>query len=106
MLLVGAGTAGTTVASGLQSDDILILESGGFTTELLDIPIVTPMLQNSVFDWCYETVPQWESCLGLSDKKSRWPRGKGFGGSQILNYMIWARGHYEDFRGWFSSWSE
>lgn len=99
---VGAGTAGQTIAAGLQSDDVLILEAGGYTTSLLDIPIFTPILQKSDFDWSYETTPQPNACLGLSQQRSRWPMGKGYGGSQILNYMIWNHGHHEDYRGWFS----
>lgn len=99
LLTVGAGTAGQTIATGLPSDDVLILEAGGYTTSLLDIPILSPILQKSDFDWSYETVPQINSCLGLTHQRSRWPMGKGYGGSQILNYMIWNRGHREDYRG-------
>lgn len=106
LIIVGAGTAGQIIAAGLPNDDVLILEAGGFTTSLLDIPILTPILQKSDFDWSYETIPQINSCFALSQQRSRWPMGKGYGGSQILNYMIWNRGHYEDYRGWFSSWEE
>ncbi|KAJ6635518.1 Glucose dehydrogenase [FAD, quinone] [Pseudolycoriella hygida] len=101
-IIVGAGTAGQTIAAGLPSKDVLILEAGGYTTSLLDIPILTPILQKSDFDWSYETVPQPNSCLGLRQQRSRWPMGKGYGGSQILNNMIWNVGHHEDYRGWFS----
>lgn len=98
---VGAGTAGQVIAAGIPSDDVLILEAGGYTTSLLDIPIFTPILQKSDFDWSYETTPQLNSCMGLCQQRSRWPMGKGYGGSQILNYMLWNRGHPEDYRGWF-----
>lgn len=102
-ILVGAGTAGQIIAAGLPGDDVLILEAGGYTTSVLDVPIFTPILQKSDFDWSYETTPQMNSCLGLCQQRSRWPMGKGYGGSQILNYMIWNRGHPEDYRGWFGS---
>ncbi|XP_037039112.1 glucose dehydrogenase [FAD, quinone]-like [Bradysia coprophila] len=105
-IIVGAGTAGQTIAAGLPSDDVLILEAGGYTTSLLDVPIFTPILQKSDFDWSYETTPQSHSCFGLSQHRSRWPMGKGYGGSQILNNMIWNNGNPEDYRGWFSSLEE
>lgn len=104
--IVGAGTSGTVIANGINSDNVLIIESGGYPSELMDIPMMTPILQNSAFDWGYETTSQTTACLGLNERKSRWPRGKGFGGSQILNYMIWTRGYHEDYRGWFSDWSD
>lgn len=61
------------------------------------------MLQNSAFDWGYETVTQTNACLGMKKHRSRWPRGKGFGGSQILNYMLWTKGVPNDFHGWFGA---
>lgn len=101
-IAVGAGTAGLTVAAGLNSDNVLILEAGGYTTDVLDIPVVTPLLQTSTFDWKYTTSRQTHACRALMDRRSRWPTGRGFGGSQILNYMMWTRGYPEDYRGWFS----
>lgn len=91
------------MAAGLHSDDVLILEAGGYTTDVLDIPLVTPMLQRTVFDWGYRTTRQKHSCQALKEQRSRWPTGRGFGGSQILNYMMWTRGYPDDYRGWFSA---
>jgi len=33
-------------------------------------------------------------------KACAWPRGKGLGGSSNLNFMIWMRGHPQDFNVW------
>lgn len=103
LVIVGAGTAGLTVAAGIQSENVLILEAGGYTTNVLDIPMVTPMLQNSAFDWGYRTSRQTHACQALHEQRSRWPSGRGYGGSQILNYMMWTRGNPEDYQGWFSA---
>lgn len=81
-----------------------MIEAGSYHTSfLLDIPLFTPSLFTSSFDWNYYTVPQTKSCLGLKEQKSRWPRGKIYGGTHILNNMIHHRGHSEDYRGWFSA---
>ena len=36
----------------------------------------------------------------IVDKKSTWPRGKGLGGSSLLNSMQYMRGHPNDYDEW------
>lgn len=38
--------------------------------------------------------------LGLENRQCRYPRGKVMGGSSVLNYMIYTRGHWKDFDNW------
>lgn len=42
----------------------------------------------------------------MKNNSCKWPLGKGFSGSNILNNMIYYRSHSEDFRGWFTNNSE
>lgn len=37
----------------------------------------------------------------MNDNKCKLTQGRGFGGSNILNNMIYYRGDPEDFRDWF-----
>ncbi|XP_075231530.1 alcohol dehydrogenase [acceptor]-like [Lycorma delicatula] len=104
-VIVGAGTAGSIVAAGLATDpdvSVIILEAGGSPSPLFDIPLSAPMLQLTPYDWQYKTVPQRYSCFGLTDKVSPWPRGKILGGSSRLNYMVYVRGHCNDYNTWSS----
>lgn len=112
---MGAGAAGSTILSGLDFKDVLVIEAGfeatspvsstlaSFTRTLNDIPIATPVFQQqNGFDWQYQTVEQADGCWSLNNNVSYWPMGKGYGGSQLINNMIYVRGHEEDFVGWFS----
>lgn len=104
-ILVGSGTAGSLIASQLN-DSVLVLEAGGRSSFLFDIPILQPLLQRSSFDWQYETVPQKKACLGLKQNQSYWPMGKIFGGTHMLNNMIFHKGHETDYKDWFVNFNE
>lgn len=69
-----------------------------------NIPILTPLLQlQDSFDWQYRTVPQKYACKGLTNNISFWPMGKGIGGTQLINNMIYHRGYEDDYRTWFTT---
>lgn len=46
------------------------------------------------------TQPSGNFCLGMENNRCHWPRGKVVGGSSVLNYMLYSRGHHEDFDRW------
>lgn len=114
---VGAGTAGLTIAAGLDANaNVLIIEAGNdygtpktpissiFARTVLNMPIVTPLFQlHDSFDWQHRTSPQSSACHGLTNNVSHWPMGKGFGGTQLINNMIYHRGNADDYRTWFTS---
>lgn len=102
-IIVGAGTAGIIVASRLAENPsftVLLLEAGDDSNFILDVPVVTPLLQFSRYDWKYSSKPQKHACFGLKDRSSRWPRGKIVGGSSRLNYALYVRGQKKDYDNW------
>ena len=46
------------------------------------------------------TEPQPGASLMSEGGVSYWPRGKVLGGSSILNYMLYIRGHSQDYDEW------
>ena len=72
---VGAGSAGSVIASRLSEDkasSVLILEAGGWDlgNHLLDIPGYTDKIVLTHMDWQYFTVPQKYSAFAMEDNVS------------------------------------
>ncbi|XP_022127846.2 glucose dehydrogenase [FAD, quinone]-like isoform X1 [Pieris rapae] len=104
-IVVGAGSAGSVVASRLSEINnwnVLLLEAGGDETEISDVPLLAGYLQLSKLDWKYKTEPQGTTCLAMEGGRCNWPRGKVLGGSSVLNYMLYLRGNKKDYDIWES----
>ncbi|XP_012542669.2 glucose dehydrogenase [FAD, quinone] [Monomorium pharaonis] len=103
-IVVGAGTAGATIAarlSEIHQVKILLIEAGSNENLLMDIPLLVHMLQlSNDINWKYRTKSSDRYCLGMNNKRCNWPRGKVTGGSSVLNYMIATRGGAEDYDRW------
>merc|ERR1719232_1247166 len=101
-IVAGAGSAGCVVAGRLAEAgySVLLVEAGGPAPVLAHIPGMVGFLQNSPIDWAYRTEPQTHSQWGYVNNASSWPRGKVLGGSSILNYMFYMRGHSKDYDEW------
>ncbi|XP_029680079.1 glucose dehydrogenase [FAD, quinone]-like isoform X1 [Formica exsecta] len=103
-VVIGAGTAGATVAARLSEIPqvkILLIEAGPNENNLMDIPLTAPFLQiSNDINWKYQTKPSNKYCLGMDNNSCNWPRGKVMGGSSVLNYMIATRGGAEDYDRW------
>jgi choline dehydrogenase-like flavoprotein len=99
---VGAGSAGAVVTNRLsQHNKVLLLEAGGDPLFYNSIPgLACEMLGKSEVDWKYKTVPQDNSHLAMVQNRSSWPRGKLLGGTSNLNYMVYIRGHPNDYDNW------
>lgn len=100
-IIVGAGSAGCTLAHRLSEDPdvtVCLLEAGK-THKHWSVRIPATSLVNMVTktrNWGFETVPQ----KGLNGRKGYQPRGKMLGGSSGSNAMIYIRGHKADYDGW------
>ena len=98
-IVVGAGSAGCTIAARLSEDPatkVLLLEAGGDdTNRWIHIPLgFGKTFADPSVNWCYETEAD------ASGRKVFWPRGKVLGGSSSINGMVYIRGQAEDFDHW------
>ena len=100
-IIAGGGSAGATLAAKLaeKSDaSVLLIEGGGSGKSLFtEMPAGNGFIfGNPSYDWMFESIPQ----KGLNGNKIYYPRGKGLGGSSLLNGMIYIRGNPIDFDRW------
>lgn len=52
------------------------------------------------YNWGYKTEPSDGACLGLKGGVCNWPKGRALGGTSVINFMIYQRGHRRDFDEW------
>ncbi len=100
-IVVGAGSAGCTIAARLSEDPgtrVILLEAGGEdTNRWIHIPLgFGKTFADPSVNWCFETEPD----AGANGRKVFWPRGKVLGGSSSINGMVYIRGQAEDFDHW------
>ena len=102
-VVVGGGPGGCAVAARLAEARpdwrVALIEAGpaksGVVSDVpLGIAIHTP--RKSERNYAYETVPQ----AALNGRRGFQPRGRGLGGSSLINGMIYIRGQREDYEGW------
>jgi choline dehydrogenase-like flavoprotein len=102
-VVVGAGPAGCAVAArladGMPGATVALIEAGPPKGNLLsDVPLGLILLiaRKSKFNYAYETIPQ----SGLNNRRGFQPRGRGVGGSSLINGMVYIRGQHEDYDSW------
>ena len=102
-VVVGAGPAGCALAARLADarphQTVALLEAGPAKAGLLsDMPIglAAIIARKSARNYGYRTVPQ----PGLGGRRGWQPRGRGVGGSSLINAMVYTRGHPGDYDDW------
>jgi choline dehydrogenase-like flavoprotein len=99
-IIVGAGSAGATLAGRLTEDPgttVLLLEAGGSSRHLnVQIPAAFSKQFRTGLDWEFRTEPEPH----LGGRRLYHPRGRMLGGSSGQNAMIYIRGHRSDYDDW------
>jgi choline dehydrogenase-like flavoprotein len=100
-IIVGGGTAACILANRLSASGrlrVLMLEAGGKpSSPWIRIPAgFTKLLVNPVYNWRFQSKPE-ANVLGRSIAI---PRGRGLGGSSLINGMIYVHGQREDYDNW------
>ena len=105
-VIVGAGSAGCTLANRLSADpdiSVLLLEVGPMDHDWIwkiHMPAaLSQVLANDTYNWYYESEPE----PYLDGRRIYCPRGRVVGGSSSINGMIYIRGHALDYERWAQS---
>lgn len=100
-IIVGTGTAGSTLAARLSEDRstrVLVLEAGGWDRGFwLKLPVG---YFKSIYDPGVSHLYRGAPDPGIAQRRMDCPRGRVVGGSSSINGLIWIRGQAEDFEDW------
>lgn len=97
-IVIGSGSTGSVVANRLSGTDggrVLLLEAGHRQTDVrFKVPLAgISMRMHPKSSWCFVSEPE----PGLDGRSLEVPRGKGLGGTALINGGVYNRGNPSDF---------
>ncbi|XP_013105627.2 glucose dehydrogenase [FAD, quinone] [Stomoxys calcitrans] len=104
-IVVGAGSAGSVVASRLSENpdvSVLVLEAGGDPPSLSEVYMLSALLQNTDYSWNDYAEPNPTSCQAMKEGRCYWPRGKMISGTGGINGNVFLIGRPDDYDEWHS----
>lgn len=101
-IVVGSGSAGSVVAGRLAEagHHVLLLEAGGPSHWMQGIPVFASFFTQTWYNWDFDTLPNPNAGRSTRNGSIKWPRGKNLGGTSMLNWMLYSRGHAKDYDEW------
>lgn len=100
-IIIGAGSAGSVLANRLSADPrhrVCLIEAGGAARSVkVKVPAgILALYGHPTYDWGFVGVPQPQ----MNNRRIPVNRGKGLGGSSIINSMVYIRGAARDYDDW------
>ncbi|XP_062565673.1 glucose dehydrogenase [FAD, quinone]-like [Armigeres subalbatus] len=102
-IVIGAGSGGSVMANRLSENpswNVLLLEVGKEENFLVNVPLTAGLTTATKFSWGYRSAPMQNACKGLEKGVCYWPKGRGLGGTSLINFLLYGRGHERDYDEW------
>ncbi|XP_049286075.1 glucose dehydrogenase [FAD, quinone]-like [Anopheles funestus] len=102
-VVIGAGSGGSVMANRLSEVpewSVLLLEVGKEENIVSNLPLTAGLTTATGYSWGYRSDPMRHACKGLEQGVCYWPKGRGLGGTSLINFLLYGRGHQRDYDEW------